>query len=150
MLHALCLLDREGGLLLAHYFADAAVGDQDAWEAALAASARPFLRLVGGEPLVVPVAAGAGGRPVVARAARDVVFALSGAPSADELALADALDFLVRLVDGACDGALSPPQVVAFHGKLAVCLSEASFAGQLLHSDVEMVLRNAKLKAPNV
>lgn len=149
MLHALCLLDREGGLLLAHYFADATVGDQDAWEAALAAAARPFLRLVGGAPLVVPVA-GACGRPLVARAARDVVFALSGAPSTDELALADAVDFFVRLVDAACDGALSPAQVVAFHGKLVVCLHEAAFAGRLLHSNVETVLRSAKLKAPNV
>ena len=154
MYHSLLLLSRsEGTLLFGHYMVSSSVEEQDAWECAVACATRQLLRSswgsgVGGGGGGGDVCLTASGLPLVARVARDVVFLLAGERDTDELALADALDVVVRLADAVCDRALSAAQVVAFHGKLAVSMHEAFFCGELLLTDVEMVLRQAKLKAP--
>lgn len=151
MLHSLHLLSREGLVLLAHYFVDATVEEQDAWEVALAGTAP--------RPWEVAAAAGGGAdacsmcerRPLVVRLVRDVVFVMAGAPGEDELGVAEALELAARLVDAACDRALSAARVVEFHGKLVVCLHEmftSGGGGHVRYGDVDTVLRNAKLKAP--
>ena len=142
MLHSLHLLTRDGAVLLAHCFSVAPVAAQDAFEGALAAAVRPYLRALSDSD----VALAARGLPVVLRAAGGVVFVAAG--GSDELALSEGLPFLVRLVTAACDDALSPAQVVAFHGKLVVVLDHAFRGGAQVHSDVPAILRAAKLKAP--
>lgn len=144
MLRSLHLLTRDGRVLLAHHTGGAGARTceaQDAHERALAAAVRPYLAAVGD----ADVALAAPGAPaVVMRATAGVVFVATGA---DELALADALPFVVRLVAATCDEALSPAQAVASHGKIVVCLDEAFRGGRLVCSDVAAVLRAAKLKA---
>ena len=147
-LHSLLLVSREGALLLAHYLCATTVRGQDAWEAAVGCVVRPLLRSSWVSGGVGDVCLLAAGQPLVARAVRDVVFLMAGEAGEDELALAAALDVVVRLVDATCDRSLSAAQVLAFHGKLSVCLHEAFYCGELLQTDVEVVLRQAKLKAP--
>ena len=144
MLRALHLLARDGRVLLAHHTGASCASTweaQDALESALAAAVRPYLAAVGDADIAL---AATGVPAVVMRAVSGVVFVASGA---DELALAEALAFLVRLVAATCDDALSPAQAVASHGKIVVCLDEAFRGGRQVHSDVVAVLRAAKLKA---
>ena len=146
MLHSLCLADRDGNLLLSHYFVDTTIEFQDEWEVAIAAVARPFLRDIGLSVFCTTAA----GRPIMMRGIQDVIFILCGTQGTDEMQLIEILDFIVTLVNATCENAMSPPHVLALHGKIAVCMNEAFYGGRLLHSDVETVLRNAKLKAPVV
>lgn len=144
MVFALHALDREGCAVLAHYFVPVPLEATDAYEAALGDATRPFLRTAGMDDVCLA----ARGHPVVLRAVNNTVFALSGLPTDDELGLAEALGFLAMLVDATCEKSLSPAAVAANHGKVTVCLREAVVDGRLVHTDVETVLRNAKLKAP--
>lgn len=60
------------------------------------------------------------------------------------------MEYAVAVVDATCDKKLVPSHVLDFHGKICVCISECFYEGQLTITDVETVLRNAKLKAPSL
>ena len=89
-----------------------------------------------------------GERFVLLRGRGELIFVLTGSGVHDELGLLEPADAAVALVRACCDGAPTAERVLAFHGKLRVCVSEMFFAGHLVCSDVELVLRNAKLKPP--
>lgn len=141
-IHHLCVLDRSGRLLLSYYLTPAALVAQDRWEAALAESTREFwpASFAGDVPVVL------GERIVLLRGRHDMVFLLTGSGLHDELGLLEPAELAVALVRATCDGAPTPAQVLAFHGKLRVCVSEMFAGGDLVCTDVELVLRNAKLK----
>ena len=60
--------------------------------------------------------------------------------------MSETLDHVVAIVEATCDGRMSAAKVVDFHGKIVVCLDEMFYGGTLSTTDVETVLRNAKLK----
>lgn len=62
----------------------------------------------------------------------------------------EVLDYFVEVVTGTCDGRLTAAQILAFHGKVCVCVNEMFIGGVLAHTSVETVLRNAKLKPAKV
>jgi hypothetical protein len=66
------------------------------------------------------------------------------------LAVAEALDVIVVLITAVCEDRLTAKQLVDFHGKVSVCLHEMFVQGVQIYSDIGTVLRNSKLKAPNV
>jgi hypothetical protein len=140
----LCLLDRGGRLLLSYFLTPCAPAGQDRWEAALASSSREYWGacFAGDVPLVL------GERVVLLRGRGELIFALTGSGVHDELGLLEPADAAVALVHACCDGAPSAERALAYHGKLRICVSEMFFAGALVCSDVELVLRNAKLKPP--
>lgn len=159
-----CTAPPEPVLLFAHDFCAPPRGapPADAYEGALAdalADAPAPLLLAPPPPGAAPPAPGApaagggdyvaavAGRLVVVRAFGGLLFCLAGGPGADEAALADALPGLAALVAATCDGRLTPAQLVAFHGKVAVCLAVACPGGALRHTDVQAVLKLAKLKS---
>ena len=56
------------------------------------------------------------------------------------------MDLVAAIVEATCDNRMSASKIVEFHGKIMVCLSEMFYGGTLSTTDVEAVLRNAKLK----
>ena len=84
LLHNLCIVERSGALLLSYYFGAVRSAEQDAWEAALADASRSTWAQAGSRDVCILCA----GRPVVVRAASDLVFMLSGGPHFEELARA--------------------------------------------------------------
>jgi hypothetical protein len=142
----ICLVDRKGTLLLSYYFVPATPEQQDKWEARLAEYTRDYWAAsFGGDvPLVL------GERFILLRGSHDIVFMMTGTEEHDELGLVEPMDFCVTCVKETCDRSLTPDKVLAFHGKVRVCLNEMFFAGTLVHTDVELVLRNAKMKPPKV
>jgi hypothetical protein len=147
VLHHIALLDRGGRLLLSQYLTPAAPGAQDRWEATLAETSRAFwpAALAGADvPLVL------GERFVLLRARADVLFLLTGSGVHDELGLLEPADAAVAAVREACDGAPTPDRALAAHGKLRVIFGEMFAGGMLIWTDVQMALRNAKLKPPTV
>jgi hypothetical protein len=141
-IHHICLCDRAGTLLLSYYLTPATVADQDRWEGILAEHTREHWAAAfsGDVPLVH------GDRFVLLRGSHDIVFMLTGSGLHDELGLVEPMDYAVACMRETCDRSLSPEKVVAFHGKARVCLNEMFLGGELLCTDVEQVLRNAKLK----
>jgi len=147
VLHHIALLDRGGRLLLSQYLTPATPGAQDRWEATLAETSRAFwpAALAGADvPLVL------GERFVLLRARADVLFLLTGSGVHDELGLLEPADAAVAAVREACDGAPTPDRALAAHGKLRVIFGEMFAGGMLIWTDVQMALRNAKLKPPTV
>lgn len=139
----LTIIDPSGGkLLLTYYFTTATVAEQDAWEAALAAETKGFWEACFKQDVPTVVS----DRFVLLRGTSDMVFILSGIEEHDELMLVETMDAAVSVVTATCDKRLTSAQVVAFHGKVCVCLNEMFFGGHQVYSDVETVLRNAKLK----
>jgi len=122
--------------------------DEDEFEAALAAETRALWRRgAAAEPVAVVVA----GRVVcVQDAGAGLVFLLSGDEGEDELAVAQALPPLLRVLALVCEqepARLAAQHLVAAHGKVVQCLAEAFPQGVRRSTNAEAVVRAAKLKA---
>lgn len=144
-IHHICLLDRDGRLLLSQYLTPATHAAQDRWEAALAEMTRAWwpAALTGADvPLVL------GERIVLLRARSDVLMLLTGSGLHDELGLLEPIDVAFAALREACDGVLTPDRALAAHGKLRLIFGELFAGGMLVWTDVQTVLRNAKLKPP--
>ncbi len=97
-----------------------------------------------------PVAHACGDVPVAVQRIGDLIYAAFGSPTDDELCAIDLLASAFSVLSATCEEECpTAPRISAFFGKIVVCLHEA-FSGQgfALHSDVESILRNSKLKAP--
>ena len=142
-IHHICLLDGEGRLLLSQYLTPAAPAAQDRWEAALAEVTRAWwpAALAGADvPLVL------GERVVLLRARFDVLLLLTGSGQHDELGLLEPADAAIAALREACDGAPTPDRALAAHGKLRLIFGELFAGGMLIWTDVQTVLRMAKMK----
>lgn len=156
MLFHTAIVTKDGILLFSYYFvpivSPAAGGDalaiQDAWERRLNLDTRDSWADASEDDVVLSV----DGRFVLLREKAGLIFMLSCAQDGadDEFTLAEHMDRLIPLVTATCDGRLTPAQIISFTGKLCVCVNEMFFAGMRVYDDVEVVLRNAKLKAPAV
>ncbi len=111
-----------------------------------------YLLRIGGLPLAgAPPVCVACDRAIVAlQRVGDLVYAAFASAGDDELAAADLLRGAVSVLTAASEE--SPPtaaRVTAFFGKITVCLHEA-FGGQghMFQTDTDVILKNAKLKAP--
>jgi hypothetical protein len=62
----------------------------------------------------------------------------------------DLVNFAADVVHAAAEGSLAASRVAAASGKAATALAEAFSGGHIAISDLEAVLRNAKLKAPQI
>ena len=60
------------------------------------------------------------------------------------------LDAVVSLITAVCENRLTAKLLAEYHGKVVVCISEMFPAGVQAYSDVGAVMRNAKLKAPQI
>jgi len=147
LLH-IAAVDRACRLLLSHFCAPATVAEQVEWESRLSAEVRPLLDACFKQD--VPLSLGPSGeeRFVLLRglSGAEVAFIVTGFAWDDELALVGIMDALVSIITAVCDGRLNPAHLVDFHGKVVVALDEAVWEGVLVHSDPDIVLRNAKLK----
>ena len=86
MLFNLCVIDRNSlALCLSHYFGDANLEQQDAWEADVSSETSSLWQA----PQKLDVCATVQDRPVVLRNVKDMLFVLSGSASFDELARED-------------------------------------------------------------
>lgn len=122
------------------------VAAQDRWESALAEATRPCWEASSREDILLTVQE----HWVLLRGASGLIFMLSCRQDGfdDEISVADHMGYLVSVVTTACDGRLTAAQIVAFHGKVCVCVNELFFGGMRVYSDAATVVRNAKLKAP--
>lgn len=142
----LTAVDPSGKLLLSYYFGAATVAEQDAWESRLAAETVAYFEAAYKQDVPCVVA----DKFVLLRGVGEMIFILSGVEEHDELALVDVMTAAVAVVHATCDKRLTCAQVIAFHGKICVCLNEMFFGGHQVYSDVDTVLRNAKLKPPKL
>jgi hypothetical protein len=88
--------------------------------------------------------------PVAVQRIGDLIYASFAGTTDDELTAVAFLSSAVAVLSATCEEELpTAPRIASFYGKIVVCLHEA-FGGQgfLLHSDVDSILRNSKLKAP--
>lgn len=133
-------------MLVSYYLTPATVAEQDKWEASLNEATRDFWAssFTGDVPVVH------GDRFVLMRGTNDMVFLLTGSGLHDELGLVEPMDYCIACVRETCDRSLNPEKVLSFHGKVRVCLNEMFFGGDLVCTDVEHVLRSAKLKPPKL
>jgi hypothetical protein len=80
----------------------------------------------------------------------DLIYASFAGTTDDELTAVAFLSTAVAVLSATCEEELpTASRIASFYGKIVVCLHEA-FGGQgfVLHSDVDSILRNSKLKAP--
>jgi hypothetical protein len=145
----LAVVNRAGKALLSYFFATlrSATGTltpeaEDKWECELEAATRPLWTAAS------PVTVSCGGRIVlVAPYGSDMTLLLSGDPPADELELLDSCATLTDLLTTTCDNKPTSQQMLAFHGKIVLCLATAYSPVHLVTADSEKVNRQAKLKA---
>jgi hypothetical protein len=52
------------------------------------------------------------------------------------------------VVEATCDDELSAKRLLDFHGKVVVALHQALYGGTVSCTNIEAVLRDAKMKAP--
>lgn len=142
-IHHICLVDRSGRLLVSYYLTPATPLQQDRWEGTLSSLILPSAlsaSFTGDVALVY------GDRFILLRGTADIVFILSGSGLHDELGLIEPLEACIECVRETCDRTLTPEKVLSFHGKIRTCLQEQFLGGDLINTDVETVLRSAKLK----
>ena len=97
-----------------------------------------------------PVAHACGDVPVAVKRVGDLIYAAFAGPTDDELAAIELLATAFNVFSATCEeDCPTAARVSAFYGKVVVCLHEA-FSGQgfALHTDVDSILRNSKLKSP--
>ena len=78
------------------------------------------------------------------------IIAATGSNIDDELAVLEYLNIGVKVIEAACDGKLSAISNTAFYGKAVICLHEAFIQGHIITTNEHNILRNAKLKSPDV
>lgn len=77
----------------------------------------------------------------------DVMFVLIAGSDTDPVDPWSELTVIETLLEAAFEGTATPARIAESYGKGATCLDEAYMLGRRVHSDAEMVLRLAKLKA---
>lgn len=152
MLFHVALVQRTGTpgkLLLSYFFAGLrsdkgalAPEAEDAWEQSLEAATRQSWNTAAPVTLCC-----AGHTVLVAGYGSDMTMLVTGLPPADELELLEAHATLSDLFTTACDSKATAQQVLAFHGKLVLCLAAAYSPVCCISTDSEKVARQAKLKA---
>lgn len=146
-LSSFLVVDRD--LTVVFYFSPAL--PPSAASSARDASLAHLLR-VGGVPAAgaPPVSLSCDGVAVALVGMGELVYAAFASAGDDELAAVEMLDGALRVLAATCEESPpTPARVVSFFGKIVVCLHEAFGGhGYMFQNDVDVILRNSKLKAP--
>lgn len=144
MLYSLHILSlRTSTVNLAYYFFGSAQPNDDVWENQVRKETQPLWSNCQNQCISTSI----NERLLVLLSKQDLLFILSGNEQEDELSLISHLQNLYALLNAVCEDRLTSQQIINFHGKIIQCFHEAYPEGIRRNTNVESVLRLAKLKA---
>jgi hypothetical protein len=146
-LHVVSSKEDKESVVLAYYFKGSTGNPrEDIFEEKLSRATRPYWRKVS-TPISLVVAQRC---VIIHDCGADGTVLLSGDDDEDELSLQSALPALERILAAVCEqdiNRLETRQILAFHGKVVLCLNEAFPLGYRRLTNAEAVIKAAKLKA---
>jgi len=146
MLYSLHIISlRTNAVCFAYYFLGSATATDDIWEQNIMKETKSLWTNCQNQC----ISASVDERLLILLSKQDLLFILSGNEQEDELSLLNHLQNLLPIIIAVCEDKLTYQQIINFHGKVIQCIHEAYPEGIRRNTNVESVLRLAKLKAVN-